>query len=80
MSTKSRTARLSIFSNAALIVMNTVVGLMSGSVSILSEAVHTIIDLLAAIMAYVSIKISDKPADDGHPFGHGKFENISGGA
>ena len=77
MSTKSRTARLSIFSNTALIVMNTVVGLLSGSVSILSEAVHTVIDLMAAIMAYFSVKISDKPADEGHPFGHGKFENIS---
>lgn len=58
--------------------MNTAVGLISGSVSILSEAVHTIIDLLAAIMAYFSVKISDKPADKRHPFGHGKFENISG--
>ena len=78
MSTKSRTARLSIFSNTALIIMNTVVGLISGSVSILSEAVHTIIDLMAAVMAYYSIKISDKPADEEHPFGHGKFENVSG--
>jgi cation diffusion facilitator family transporter len=78
MSTKSRTARLSIFSNTALIIMNTVVGLISGSVSILSEAVHTIVDLIAAVMAYYSVKMSDKPADEGHPFGHGKFENISG--
>jgi len=78
MSTKTRTARLSIFSNTALIVMNTAVGLLSGSVSILSEAVHTVIDLLAAIMAYFSVKISDKPADESHPFGHGKFENVSG--
>lgn len=78
MSTKSRTARLSIFSNTALIVLNTAVGLLSGSVSIISEAVHTVIDLLAAIMAYYSVKISDKPADEAHPFGHGKFENVSG--
>lgn len=77
MSTKSRTARLSIFSNTALIVMNTIVGVLSGSVSILSEAVHTVIDLLAAIMAYFSVRISDKPADERHPFGHGKFENVS---
>lgn len=77
MSTKSRTARLSIFSNTVLIVMNAVVGLMTGSVSILSEAVHTIIDLLAAIMAYYSVRISDKPPDKAHPFGHGKFENVS---
>jgi len=77
MSTKSRTARLSIFSNSALIVMNAIIGLITGSVSILSEAVHTVIDLLAAVMAFYSIKISDKPADEEHPFGHGKFENLS---
>jgi len=77
MSTKSRTARLSILSNTTLIVMNTIIGLITGSVSILSEAVHTVIDLLAAIMAFYSVRISDKPPDKGHPFGHGKFENIS---
>jgi len=55
-----------------------VVGLISGSVSIISEAIHTVVDLLAAVMAYFSVKISDKPADQKHPFGHGKYENISG--
>jgi cation diffusion facilitator family transporter len=78
LSLKSNTARLSIWSNITLIVLNTIVGLISGSVSILSEAIHTLIDLMAAIMAFYSIKISDKPADEDHPFGHGKFENISG--
>lgn len=78
MSTKSRTARLSIFSNSFLIVINLVVGLISGSVSILSEAVHTLIDLFAAIMAFFSVKIADTPADKSHPYGHGKFENVSG--
>jgi cation diffusion facilitator family transporter len=51
---------------------------MSGSVSILSEAVHTLVDLMAAVMAYYSVRMSEKPADERHPFGHGKFENISG--
>lgn len=74
---KSKAARLSIWSNSFLIVLNTAVGLFSGSVSILSEAVHTLIDLLAAVMAYFSVKISEAPADEGHPYGHGKFENIS---
>ena len=78
MNKKVKTARLSIYSNSFLIVLNTIVGLMSGSASIISEAVHTVIDLLAAVMAYFSVKISDKPADEKHPFGHGKFENISG--
>ena len=78
MNLKSRTARLSIWSNTALIILNTIVGLISGSVSIISEAVHTLIDLMAAVMAFYSVKIAEKPADESHPFGHGKFENISG--
>ena len=78
MNTKSRAARLSIWSNTLLIILNTIVGLISGSVSIISEAIHTLIDLAAAVMAYFSVRISEKPADDKHPFGHGKFENISG--
>jgi cation diffusion facilitator family transporter len=77
MSQKSKAARLSIFSNSILIVLNLTVGLISGSISIISEAVHTIIDLLAAVMAYFSVKISDNPADSQHPYGHGKYENIS---
>ncbi len=75
---KTKAARLSVFSNGFLVIMNLTVGLISGSVSIMSEAIHTFIDMLAAIMAYFSVKVSDKPADKQHPYGHGKYENISG--
>ena len=75
---KAKAARLSVFSNSFLIVMNLTVGLISGSVSIISEAIHTFIDLLAALMAYFSVKIADSPPDERHPYGHGKYENISG--
>ncbi len=75
---KAKAARLSVFSNTFLIIMNLIVGLISGSVSIISEAIHTFIDLLAAVMAYFSVKIADSPPDERHPYGHGKFENISG--
>lgn len=78
MNKKIRTARLSIFSNTFLIIIKLVVGLMSGSVSIISEAIHSSMDLLAAVIAYFSVRISDTPADKEHPYGHGKFENISG--
>ena len=78
MSEKTKTARLSIYSNSILIVLNLAVGLISGSISIISEAIHTIIDLMASIMAYFSVKISDNPADTEHPYGHGKYENVSG--
>jgi len=77
-SKKVRTARLSILSNSFLILMKIVVGIMSGSVSIISEAIHSTIDLLAAVIAFFSVKISDRKPDEEHPYGHGKFENISG--
>jgi cation diffusion facilitator family transporter len=78
MNKKVSTARLSIFSNSGLIILKLGVGIISGSVSIISEAIHSFMDLLASIIAFLSVRISDKPADVRHPYGHGKFENISG--
>ncbi len=78
MKKKVKVARLSIISNTSLIIIKTVVGLISGSVSIISEAIHSFMDLLAAIIAFFSVRVSDRPADSRHPYGHGKFENISG--
>ena len=75
---KVRVALLSIISNATLIIFKIVAGIVSGSVSIISEAIHSSMDLLASIIAFFSVKASSKPADDDHPFGHGKIENISG--
>ena len=76
MNNKISTARLSIASNTLLISMKLVVGLLSGSVSIISEAIHSSMDLMAAIIAYFSVKVSDNPPDSRHPYGHGKFENM----
>jgi cation diffusion facilitator family transporter len=78
MNKKIKTARLSILSNLFLIVIKLTVGLLSGSVSILSEAIHSSMDLLASVIAYFSVKIADIPADNEHPYGHGKYENVSG--
>ena len=78
MNKKISVARLSIFSNTCLIILKIVVGLLSHSVSIISEAIHSFMDLLASIVAFFSVRISDTPADERHPYGHGKFENISG--
>jgi len=58
--------------------MKLIVGLISGSVSIISEAIHSSMDLMAAIIAFFSVKVSDNPPDSRHPYGHGKVENISG--
>ncbi|MEN6375455.1 MAG: cation diffusion facilitator family transporter [Smithella sp.] len=71
-------ALLSVISNSALVTMKFVVGLVIGSVSIISEAIHSGVDLLASIIALFSVKTSSKPADKNHSFGHGKIENISG--
>ena len=78
MSRKNNVALLSVGSNTLLIGMKLVVGMLSGSVSILSEAIHSMMDWVAAVIAYMSVRISDKPADECHPFGHEKVENISG--
>jgi cation diffusion facilitator family transporter len=75
---KVRIARLSIISNITLMILKLITGLVIGSVSIISEAIHSGVDLLAAIIAYAAVKTSGKPADHDHPFGHGKIENISG--
>ena len=75
---KVAAARLSVISNAALIVMKTAAGITMGSVSIISEAAHSAVDLVAALIALFSVKNSGKPADRDHPLGHGKIENILG--
>ncbi len=78
MNNKVKTARLSIFSNLFLIVLKLIAGIMSGSVSIISEAIHSMMDLIAAVIAFFSVRISSQPPDKEHPYDHGKFENISG--
>ena len=78
MSKKQDTARLSIFSNSFLIILKLIVGIITGSVSIISEAIHSTMDLLAALIAFFSIKLSSRPADSRHNYGHEKLENISG--
>lgn len=74
----TKVARLSIYSNTILLIMKLAVGFMLGSISVLSEALHSGIDLLAAVIANYSVRKAGKPADDIHKFGHGKFENLSG--
>jgi cation diffusion facilitator family transporter len=75
---KTGAAVLSVASNTLLIAMKVVVGILMGSVAVLSEAIHSAIDLVAAIIAFFAVKISGTEADERHPYGHGKFENISG--
>jgi cation diffusion facilitator family transporter len=75
---KEKTARLSVASNTLLVVAKLAVGFAIGSVGIISEAIHSAIDLIAAVIAYFSVRQSARPPDECHTFGHGKYESISG--
>lgn len=75
---RTRIAVLSITSNTILIIFKIIAGILSGSVSILSEAIHSGMDLVASFVAYFAVRKSSKPADKKHPYGHGKIEYISG--
>lgn len=75
---KTGVALLSVLSNSTLVALKLVVGLSTGSVSVLSEAVHSAVDLMAALIALFAVRAAGKPADENHSFGHGKFENLSG--
>ena len=75
---KRNAALLSIASNSALILLKVMAGIASGSVSMISEAIHSSMDLVASVIAFLSVSSSAKPADKAHPYGHGKIENISG--
>ena len=75
---KIAVARLSVYSNSTLVVLKLAVGTVMGSVAVISEAIHSGLDLVAALIAKYSVKRSAEPADKEHRFGHGKFENLSG--
>jgi cation diffusion facilitator family transporter len=75
---KSRAAALSIASNSVLIVFKLVVGLLSGSIAIVSEALHSGSDLVAAVIAFWSVRRAAQPPDEHHHYGHEKVENLSG--
>ncbi|MEW6573459.1 MAG: cation diffusion facilitator family transporter [Bacillota bacterium] len=80
MDKKARVALLSVVSNTVLTLGKFAAGISMNSVAVVSEALHSGIDLLASLMAFASVRQSAKPADEQHQFGHGKFENIAGAA
>src|SRR5579862_4900481 len=76
-SLKERVALGSIAASGALTLGKAVVGLATGSLAILSEAAHSLIDLAATLMTYVAVRMADKPADKEHHYGHGKMESVA---
>lgn len=78
MDSRSKAAWVSVASNTILMMGKFIIGYMIGSVSVISEAIHSANDLLASFIAVFAVRKSSEPPDERHPYGHGKFENISG--
>src|ERR1700751_5615132 len=74
---KRRAALLSVGSALLLVSLKTFLVVRTGSLGVLSEALHSGLDLVAAVITFLSLRVSDQPADERHPYGHGKFENFS---
>jgi cation diffusion facilitator family transporter len=78
--TKTRAASLSVVSNTLLVALKLTAGVLTGSIAILTEAIHSAIDLVASVIAAVSVRKAEVPADEGHPYGHAKVENLAAAA
>jgi cation diffusion facilitator family transporter len=78
LATKENAAKLSIFAVSLMIAMKVVASIVTGSISIRADAIHSVIDLVGAIIGFIGIRIAGKPPDRQHPFGHGKAENVAG--
>ena len=76
-STKSGAAKLTLIVVTGLIVLKIAVAVITGSISIVAQAADSFLDLVAIIITFFAISIAAKPADEKHPFGHGKVEDIA---
>jgi cation diffusion facilitator family transporter len=77
MSEKARIARFSAIASAVLTALKLSVGIMTGSLALTSEGIHSLLDFLATLVTWISVRTSDRPADEQHHYGHGKLENLS---
>src|ERR1700733_3231044 len=76
-STKTRVAAISILASATMAVAKFVVGVAIGSLALISEALHSSVDLVATVVTWMVVQVSGKPADAQHHYGHGKIESLS---
>ncbi len=74
---KARVAAISIFASAAMAAAKLAVGITIGSLALISDALHSVIDMVATIITWAVVRVSDQPADAEHHYGHGKFESLS---
>src|ERR1700687_2946541 len=75
--TKSRVAAISIFASAGMAAAKFAVGIAIGSLALISEALHSSVDVVATVITWLVVRVSDRPADHEHHYGHGKFESLS---
>jgi len=78
LATKEGAAKLAIFAVSLLILIKMAASIVTGSIAIRADAVHSVIDLFGVIIGYTAIRIASRPPDESHPYGHGKAENIAG--
>src|ERR1700758_4035863 len=76
-STKSSVAAISVFASAGMAIAKFVVGILIGSLALISEALHSSVDVIATIITWMVVRVSDRPADAEHHYGHGKLESLS---
>src|ERR1700733_2263138 len=74
---KTRVAAISIFASAGMAATKFVVGIAIGSLALISEALHSSVDLVATVIPWLVVRVSDQPADEEHHYGHGKIESLS---
>jgi cation diffusion facilitator family transporter len=74
---KTRAAGLSIVSNSVLILLKVAAGVLTGSIALITEAIHSAVDLVASVIAYWSVRKAEQPADEDHLYGHAKVENLA---
>src|SRR6516162_4428795 len=74
---KTRVAAISVFASASMAVAKLIVGVVIGSLALVSEALHSSVDVIATIITWMVVRVSDRPADAEHHYGHGKLESIS---
>ena len=74
---KSRVAAISIFASAGMATAKFAVGIAIGSLALISEALHSSVDVVATVVTWMVVRVSDRPADEEHHYGHGKLESLS---
>src|SRR6201985_3947432 len=74
---KTRVAAISVFASAGMAAAKFIVGIAIGSLALISEALHSSVDLVATVITWLVVRVSDLPADEEHHYGHGKIESLS---